>query len=249
MLGIVKGDVRYTYLSQLVNRSILSDRLEDFYNVHSLLLPLGGINSDYSIKQSGLNLLDILNIARIRTIYTGNANKELKELCQRQNIRLVEFLKNPEFVAENAFLTAKALLYYIHKGEKDISDFSVLVLGYGNIGFYLSKLFKAAGVRFAVYTEEVLEQKYARLEGYVLSEEITSDYDIIINTIPKNLKVDYTRLKSSRILDVASAPYGFDLEEIMKHRLDYEIHSALPSKYAPCSAAYIIKRFIEKYGS
>lgn len=247
MLGIVKGDVRYTYLSRMLKNSVLSDRLEDFYNVRSLLLPLGGINSDFSIKQSGLNLLDILNIARIRTIYTGNANKELKELCDKQNIRLIEFLKNPEFVAENAFLTAKALLYYIHKGEKDISDFSVLVLGYGNIGFYLSKLFKASGVRFAIYTEDILEQKFARLEGYSLSG-ITSGYDIIINTIPKNLNPDYTLLKSSRILDVASAPYGFDLDEVMKHRLNYEIHSALPSKYAPCSAAGILKRFIENYG-
>lgn len=247
MIGIIKGDVRYTYLSQMLGDAVSSDSLKDFYNIDRLVLPLGGIRADYTIKQTELNLKDILNVNRINAIYTGNANKELTELCRERHIRLYEMLKDHAFVMENAELTAKGLIYYLHGGSRELSEYHILVLGYGNIGYYLCKLFKALGTEFGVYTENKLEEKYLRLEGYSKAEEINGQYDIIINTIPQNVKVNYPSLTGVRVVDVASPPYGFDIDEIMKYGISYEIVSAIPSKFAPASAARIIKKFLENH--
>ncbi len=231
----------------MIKGSILSDSLKDFHNISKLVLPLGGINTDYTIKQTNLNLLDIIKNNCITTIYTGNANKELKDLCKTYHITLYEMLKNPNFVADNALLTAKGLLYFLHRDVVEISDLSVLLIGYGNIGYYLAKLLKALRVDFDIYTEDDKEKKYILLEGYNHVQPIEGEYDLIINTIPKNIDLDYEGIKHSRVIDVASAPYGFDIDKIMQYEINYEIISAIPSKFAPYSAAKLINIFIENF--
>ena len=66
-----------------------------------------------------------------------------------------------------------------------------------------------------------------------------------INTIPENLEGDYRLFSGKKILDVASSPYGFDIDQIHQLGIDYEIYSAVPSKFAPNSAAKIIERMIK----
>ncbi|MDE5565641.1 MAG: hypothetical protein K2I77_01525, partial [Anaeroplasmataceae bacterium] len=61
MLGIIKGDTRYEALSMMLESKI-SNELCDFYGIDGLVLPLAGIDDHYNIKQSSLNLLDILNM-------------------------------------------------------------------------------------------------------------------------------------------------------------------------------------------
>lgn len=246
MLGIIKGDLRFTYLNEIIKDSILSNNLNDFYNIDKLLIPLNGINSDYNIKGTNINIKDIIKNNSINTIYTGNANKELIKLCLEHNITLYELLKDNGFVIENAYLTAKGIIHYMHDYLNDIKDYRVLVLGYGNIGFYICQLLKSNNTSFSVYTENTLEEKYILLNNYKLEKNITDDYDIIINTIPFNLNVDYSRLSHTKIYDVASSPYGFAIEEIVKNNIKYEVVSAIPSKYAPYSAAKIVEKYIKK---
>ena len=245
MIGIIKGDVRYTYLSQILDNSILSDSLKDFNNIDILILPLTGINSNLIIKQTNINILDILKANSIKAIITGNANNELIDLCKKYNIKLYELLKDSEFINQNAFLTAKGALYLIHNGICDIKDKSVLIIGYGNISFHIAKLLTEQKCEFDIYTENILEKKFSSLEGYKNIDSINEAYDIVINTIPNNLDIDYFIFKDSIIYDLASMPYGFKIEEIEEKRIDYRILSNIPSKYAPKSAAIIIKKFIE----
>lgn len=65
MLGIIQGDVRYEALAKMLPAK-LSKELYDFYGIDMLLLPFGGINETYDIKQSNLNLLDILKQNEIK---------------------------------------------------------------------------------------------------------------------------------------------------------------------------------------
>jgi hypothetical protein len=53
-------------------------------------------------------------------------------------------------------------------------------------------------------------------------------------------------LKNKRIVDVASYPYGFDIEKINNMNVRYEIISAIPAKFCPNLAAHILKKYIEK---
>ena len=156
-------------------------------------------------------------------------------------------LKDDSFIRENAFLTAKGLVYFLHQKDIELSDYYVLILGYGNIAYYLAKILKALHVDFKIYTESEIEKKYLRLEGYSLEKEIDGKYDIIINTIPNNIELNYPSLTGCRVVDVASAPYGLDVNKVLEYNISYEILSAIPSKFAPASAAQIIKKFIENH--
>jgi len=97
----------------------------------------------------------------------------------------------------------------------------------------------------AVVKEYNREEKYVILEGYKHVKAIDKSYDIVINTIPNNIKVDFNRLKKSRVIDVASPPYGFNIDDIIKNNINYEVLSAIPTKFASNSAAKIIKNFLE----
>lgn len=247
LLGVIKGDVRYDALASMMN-VVLSKKLEDFIGIDALLLPLGGIDEYYNIKQSNLNILDIISQNTIDIIFTGTANEKLTKLCEVKKIQLVELLKESDFVIDNAKLTALGIIDYLQRQNVSVTDQRIFLMGYGYINAILAKLLKASGATFAVYTEQPMEAKFAKIEGFsVVDIPEVSNYDIVVNTIPANFKGEYISFIDKKIIDVASAPYGFDIEEIRKYGIRYEIYSAIPSKFAPLSAAKIIKRIIEKY--
>ncbi len=243
MLGIIEGDIRYSALAKLMPAK-LSKELSDFLDIDVLLLPFGGIDENYNIKQSQLNLLDILKENDIKTILVGNANTKLKNLCLEKNIRLLELLKDYQFVIPNAKLTSMGIIDYLSKGDFAVSDQKIRIVGFGNIGFTLAELLKSNDCSFDIYPMNEIEEKYIRLMGYDIADE--KEYDILINTVPKNLDWDYVSLKNKRIIDVASFPYGFDILKINEMGIRYEIVSAIPSKFAYFSAANILKKYIEK---
>lgn len=244
MIGIIKGDIRYKYLNEMIDDSILSSNLSDFYNIDTLVLPLKGIDNDLIIFGTSINILDILNNNRIKRIIVGNANNRLKDVCNEYKISLYQFLNDVDFVLGNAKLTAKAIIYYLQDGISDISDKRILLLGYGNISYYLARLLDEYDISFKVLPMNDYERKTLMLNKINFQQNITNDYDIIINTVPKVFDIDLSILKGVKILDIASYPFGFDPIEIDNHKIDYHILSMLPSKYAPKSAAILIKKFI-----
>ncbi len=242
MLGIVGNDIRYKYLSELID-SIYSDELYDFIGVNELLLPFNGINDNYDIKQSKLNLLDILKENNIKCIYVGSANKKLKDLCKNSNIKLIELFKNSDFVIPNAKLTALGIIDYLNRGIKIVNDEKICIVGFGNIGFFLARILLEYDADFFILPSNELEEKYIKLLGYKICLD---DYKILINTIPINMDWDYKKLKDKIIIDVSSSPYGFDIEKIDQNNIDYTILPSIPSKFCPFRAANIIKKIIEK---
>lgn len=244
MLGIIEGDIRYKALANLMP-SVLSSQLHDFLDIDVLLLPFGGIDEEYTIKQTKLNLLDILKENDIKTILVGNANNKLKEICAERKIRLIELLKDLRFIIPNAKLTSMGLIDYLSTGDHAVSDQKICIVGFGNIGFTLAELLKSYGCSFSIYPMNEMEEKYVRLMEYPITD--LKSYDILINTVPKNLDWNYEELKLKRIIDVASPPYGFDVFKVNEYGIRYEIVGAIPSKFAYYSAANIIKKYIEKY--
>lgn len=243
MLGIIKGDNRYEYLHEKIG-GVLSNELADFYKIDRLLLPFGGIDNQYNIISSNINLLDILRNNNILAIYVGKANEKLKELCNIRNILLFEILNDEEFIIDNAHLTGLGIINYLSKGDRIINDYKVIIMGFGYVGFKLALLLTANKVNFSVYTTNEIEKKYVSLMGY--KQANFKDYSIIINTIPHNMDIDYNLLKNKRVLDVSSAPYGFDIEKMNKIDVRYEIYSSIPAKFCPNLAANILEKYIEK---
>lgn len=245
MLGIIKGDNRYKYLKEFYS-CILSDDLHELYNIDYLLLPFKGIDSLGIISGTSIFLEDILKQNSIRMIFVGHISNKLIELQNKYGFKIYELLIDDTFVKENAFLTAKCIITHLSNSDLEIADYSYLILGYGNISFYLAKLLKAYNAYPSVLTFNSLEKKYASLENYKCITDIKKNYDIIINTIPSNLDLNYSMLINSRVIDVASYPYGFNHNDIDKYKINYELLAGLPSRYAPASAALLIKKILDK---
>ena len=245
MLGIIKSDIRYDYLAEMIDDSIISNKLHDFYNVDELVLPIGGLNSDDTIKQTNINIIDILNQSRIKRIYAVNTNKRLNELCEKYDIELINLFDN-ETIVKNAKLTAKGIIHHLGNDDIDISEYKVLVVGYGNIGYYLCKMLDVYEVSYSVITLNEIEEKYLILENKNIEYKLEgTGYDIVINTIPCNLNWDYKSFINCKIIDIASKPYGFDIEKVIEYKLNYSILSSIPSIYAPHTAAKILKNCIK----
>ncbi|MGM9970717.1 MAG: hypothetical protein ACI35S_10030 [Anaeroplasma sp.] len=243
MIGIIKGDERFTYLHSLIDNSILSNKLEDFYNIDVLILPFKAIDENNIIQGSLINIMDLFKNNSIKYIITGNSNKWLKNLCNKYDIHLIELLKNSQFVRENAFLTAKGIISYFTNNFIEPSNHTFLLIGYGNITYYLASLLDAYKTNYYVMPTNELEEKYLLLKETKISD-LKCDCDIIINTVPSNLEIDYTLLKDKTIIDVASYPYGFNPILIDENNINYKIISAIPAKYFPLSSALLIKKYI-----
>lgn len=245
MIGIIKGDIRYEYLSNMLENTILTNDLLQLINIDELLLPIGGISDDYIIKSTNINILDVIKQNSIKKIYSFNTNKRLEDLCHKYLINLV-MINDLDYIKYNSKLTAKGIMNYMGYDDSDISDYKVLIVGYGNIAYYLCKLLDVYEVNYKVYTINELEKKYIRLNEINIEDNLVgTNYDVIINTIPSNLEWNYETLTNCKIIDVSSEPYGFDIVKLNDMKINYQILSRVPSRYCPKSAAKIIKRYIK----
>ena len=155
MIGIVKSDNRFKELSKCVN-SIYSDELVDFFNIDILVLPIKGIDSNGFINNH-LNIIDILKNNKIKRIITGLANDYLKELSREYSIELTILMNERSFVDGNSRLTALGIYSYLLNNKKLNKD--IIIIGFGNISFYLASLFKLFNIKFSIYTPNIIEQK------------------------------------------------------------------------------------------
>ena len=69
--------------------------------------------------------------------------------------------------------------------------------------------------------------------------------DMVLNTIPARVLGTETLAalpKGAWLLELASAPYGFDRDAAAAMGLNVEVLPALPARYAPRSAARALKQ-------
>jgi dipicolinate synthase subunit A len=127
------------------------------------------------------------------------------------------------------------------------------VIGMGRIAECLCPLLRAFGARVTVYArrDEALARARAMGVGTVcfsgaLPEEAAA-HEIICNTVPHVL---YGRALLERascdtvLLELASAPGGFDMDVVNALELTYVNGQGLPGKYAPRAAGKLIADFV-----
>ena len=65
------------------------------------------------------------------------------------------------------------------------------------------------------------------------------DFDIIVNTVPYNIldRGTMERLTSKNLyVEIASKPYGFNINETDKYNFRYILAESLPGRFTPTSA-------------
>lgn len=180
----------------------------------------------------------------------GRLGAECGALGQRAGVHIIDILKRPEFLAQNAALTAEcALGVLIEQSETAIFKSRALVCGWGRIGRVLALRLAALGAGVTVAARAALDRAEARALGlgacdYGELESELGGYAFIINTVPARVLTDAMLClvsENALILELASPPGGFDRSLAANVGLRAVYAPGLPGKLAAKSAAELLK--------
>ena len=163
--------------------------------------------------------------------------------------RLIDYAKNEDFARYNAIPTAEgALLLAMQNLGAVIHGISVCVIGFGKIGRECAKLFHAVGADVTVFARrrEVREEAVSlgfRAEPIEMLSERADAFRILLNTVPVRL-IDLEILsmisKDALLMELASAPYGFNPEEAKSLGLHVISAGGLPGRFFPETAGFAV---------
>ena len=203
-------------------------------------------------KTPYLEFADLLSDGH--TLFAGCIPKTFLELTQGKNISAFDFMASPEFAYWNAKATAESTLAAaILLSPRTLFESRCLILGYGKCAKALARLLSMQTPYLSVSARNPIQLAEASLTGArtfsleQLSDCELSSFDFIFNTIPAPVLTN-TLLEqispSALLLDLASAPGGFNLEKAKSMGKNAHLLLGLPGKYAPLSSAEKMMSFI-----
>ena len=181
-------------------------------------------------------------IPACRAVLAGGDVKE-EELAQTALVVRPE--KDETFLRKNARLTAEGALATVMRVKKRaLMRETALVTGYGRIGREMTARLCALGMFVIVCarSEEQMRMAHAAGAHPVPLAQIAAacrQADVIINTIPAHVLGDAALAATARdtpIIELASAPYGLEMQKAVKLGLQVCVESGLPGRYAPLDA-------------
>ncbi len=189
-----------------------------------------------------------------KKLLAGSFSSKVKEIANRYEIELYDFLDDEDFAIYNAIPTAEgAIEVAMKETRRTIHSSNCLVLGFGRIGKILADLLKGLHANVTVVARKDEDLAWIKAMGYVGAryselEEILPHTDILFNTVPALVIKDELRKmkKDSLIIDLASKPGGVDFELANSLGIKAELLLGLPGKVAPSSVAeYMLKRVLK----
>lgn len=152
------------------------------------------------------------------------------------------------YLLPNARLTAEgALSVLLQRAAFSLQGARALIIGYGRIGSVLAQMLEALGCRVRICARRAQTRRLARQNGlgaqdFDLLGDTLPDCELIVNTVPHAVLNEALLSRISRravLIDVASAPYGFSLEQALALGLDASRENNLPGRVCPQTAGRI----------
>ena len=270
---ILPGDKRQKALGEMLDGKLVCCTWEEYENITEKLckqykeengetifvLPTSVVKMDANSERKEklkLELIKKKNSSGLLWVYGGVFSPEWVEFLSKEESPFWDFMKLPEVVEGNGWITAEATVAEVLRlGPRSIWQQNVLVTGYGCCGEKIAKVFSwlGANVTIAARREEV--RKKANRDGFMTIdisqiEEAVCDMDTIINTVPAMLitgSVIKRMGKDALILDIASAPGGTDFEKARECGITAKLALGLPGIYTTKSSALLLKKAIERH--
>lgn len=161
------------------------------------------------------------------------------------------------FVMENAEITAEGAVFCaMRDGKSEIRRSCCVILGCGRIARFLAHKLDALGAEIIVAARKERDRVYIESSGWraisfetqVFSAAL-AQADFVFNTVPYPV-LDGEALRRMRysavLYELASAPYGFSMEDARRLGINAKLESGLPGKYAPQAAARALYHVIER---
>ncbi len=232
---------------------------EDIKNADYIVLPLPATKDKLTLFaplcDEEIYLDDLFDhIKKGAYVLCGMADESIKKSAEKYGFNIIDYFTDEALTILNCIPTAEGAIDIAIKGTPNtIFGSSCLVLGFGRVGKILAKDLYALGADTYVEARKKADLAFIKAMGYKsiplenLNEEI-GKFDIIFNTIPYKL-LDKSLLEKLKkdcvIIDLASFPYGVDIDFVKQNKIKYILASALPGKVAPEFAGKIIAQTIE----
>ena len=149
------------------------------------------------------------------------------------------------FLRKNARLTAEgAISAAMRPGQRALLGSTCLVTGYGRIGQELTARLCAMGAFVIVCARSEEQMRAAHVAGahpipLAELERAAGQADVLFNTVPARVlgTQALARIRpEALLLELASAPYGADIEEAVRLGVNMRVESGVPGRYAPGEA-------------
>lgn len=246
VFSVIGGDVRQSFIARQLEKKGYSVKifgenagLEDCIKADIIILPLPVTSDGVTIKNTQITFDELFEKVNKRSIiFGGNINDtlNLKSPCS-----IIDYYKSEKLKSANAYLTAEGAIPYIITGtKKSLKDCKILITGFGRIAKCLAYLLKPFADDVTVALRSRRDIALVDALGFktadVHSLGSLEMYDVIINTVPARVleKEIGTVKKDCYLLELASAPYGFDPESAPN--VNFEMGASLPGKISPESA-------------
>lgn len=216
-----------------------------------IVLPLpalknGVLNAPYSCARILPD--EALGAARAGTIVCAGMAKGLESVCERLGLPLYDYYAREDFTVTNAALTAEAALEILmRESPASLMGARVLVCGFGRIGKLLSLKLHALGARVCVWDRGSGDRALARCLGMDAvrpgDTSVLSGFDFVVNTIPAPVfgAEALEAFGTARLVELASAPGGFDLSEAERIGRRIIPGGGLPAKISPEAAGLAVR--------
>ena len=165
---------------------------------------------------------------------------------RRWDLQYVNLWEDERLLRENAYLTAEAAVASaMRESRLAMAGLNCAVIGYGRIGRSLTEILLNLGAHVTVISGREAKRSAARAIGAdaaALAEVAgaLTGQDVIFSTPPATV-LDAAALKNvsaeAQLIDLASPPYGFDLDAARELGLHARREPGLPGRYCPLSAA------------
>lgn len=255
---VLGGDDRTKYTAQHLTSNgfdtITTNNFNGFWNADAVVLPLPFTTDNVHIKGTNVPIDDFCNnLSNSTIVFAGKLNKKAENIFNNRKIEFYDYNSREEFAQKNAVPTAQGVLTFVlNNVEVTLNSLKVAVTGYGKCGKSICKTFKNQGSEVISFSRRYTTVADAESDGLsaFLFKDINNkikDADIVINTVPEKIlnKEFIDNLSGNSILiDVASFPYGFDIDYAESINKKINILSSLPGKYVPKTAGIIIAETI-----
>ena len=189
-----------------------------------------------------------------RLILHGRLHGDQAGILSDRGWRLKNIQEDEDYIQKNALISAEGALFAaMQKTDMTLRDAKCAVVGYGRIGKELTRLLLSLNARVNVVARREsarLQAVWAGAHAYDIEHlpQALSGVQLLFNTVPSQV-IDAQALGAlsakAVILDLASPPYGLDLNLAREMGFDATIESGIPSRYAPRSAARLLMTYLE----
>lgn len=186
-------------------------------------------------------------------VFAGCMDKTRIKKAREKGVICYDYMEEKSIAIFNSIATAEGTIAEILQTYlQNLHGTNIMILGYGTCAKTLAVKLRglAAEVCIAARSEYALMEAYAN--GYKMIKlekisEVLKEYPLIVNTIPARV-ITRKELESvdteAEIYEIASFPYGVDIDTAKELGIKVRVCPALPAKYAPVSSAEILKQYI-----